>query len=405
MLRTTILFIFIFTAVIYSASSQSLQAYYSFDGCTLSEETGKYAPAIVRNNLTCDCGVGMASDAYYFNGTNDTMFLDNSIIDLFNNNNDFSIGFYFWLNPTVNSYTLMSIKEGCDRDSSFVVQYLPQSDELIVEFSRNIAEGVFFRTSLDENRCWQHVMLTKEGTTFALYLNGRFIQSREFLSQIDLGADYNFAVGYSDCVGITDQFFDGRIDEIQVYDYALKVEDISNILVYPDEILSQDTTIFQGDQFDVIAGASCAQLINWSPSTGVSNPFSATPTLSPDQTTLYEITFNHGNCIRVDSLLVSVLSQDAIDCQQLLLPKAFTPNNDNLNDFYGISNAFILESIDRFEIYNRWGMKVFEGANKSDSWDGTYKGEFQPPGTYIYKIEYQCQGSTYTKAGSFNILR
>ena len=405
MLRTIILFTFFCLGFLSTIDAQSLRAHYSFDGCTLSEETGNYNPALVRNNLVCDCGVGLASDAYYFNGTNDTMFLDNSITQLLNNNNDFSIGFYFWINPTVSGVTLMAIREGCDRDSSFIVQYLPQSQELIVEFSRNIAEGLFFRTQLEDNRCWQHMMLTKEGTTYSLYLNGRFVLSREFLTQIDIGPTYDFTVGYSDCVGITDQFFDGRIDEIRVYDYALKEEDLVDVLVYPDEILSQDTTIFEGDQFNVIAGESCAPAINWSPGIGVSNPGIPNPSLSPTETTLYEITFNHGTCTRIDSLLVSVLSQDAIDCQRLLLPRAFTPNNDGLNDEYGISNVFIVESISRFEIFNRWGMKLFEASDKTEKWNGTFQGEFQPPGTYIYKIEYQCQGTTYTTANSFNILR
>lgn len=384
-------------------SGQNPIAYYSFDGCSLNDQTGTYNDATILNNLNCDCGVGQNSDAWYFNGSTDTMYLDNQLNGVFSG--DFSLSFYFWTNPAIESMSLMSIRNACNRDSSLLVQYLPQSNEIIVEFSRNIAEGVFFRETLASNRCWHHIMFTKENTTFALYLDGEFVESTEFLSQLDLGPDYPFSVGYSPCVGITDQFFNGRIDEIRIHDYALKEDDLQADLLFPDEILTQDTTIFQGEQVQVFSGATCASNILWNPLIGIDNPNSTEPILSPEETTLYSLEFDHGSCVRIDTILVSVVSPEDIECSNLLFPKAFTPNNDGLNDEFGISNAFVVEQLSRFEIYNRWGMKLFETNNASDMWDGRYKGEFQMPGTYVYKVEYSCMGEAYKISGSFNILR
>ncbi|MBT8190613.1 MAG: gliding motility-associated C-terminal domain-containing protein [Bacteroidia bacterium] len=394
--------VFLFLSVFLFGQNNPV-AHYSFDGCTLNDKAGNYNDAIVKNNLVCDCGVGQNSDAYYFNGSADTMYLDSDLGSLLSS--DFSLGFYFWVNPASESYTIMSIRNGCNRDSSFIVQYLPFSREFIVEYSRNIAEGVFYRNELNLNQCWHHFMFTKQDEIFAIYIDGEFIESKEFLSALSVGDGYEFAVGYSPCVGITDQFFNGRIDEIKFYDYALLEDEINADLLYPDEIITQDTTIFLGEDVQVIAGSSCAQNINWFPTFGVDDPGSSTPLITPEETTLYALNFDHGNCSSVDSLLISVISPDDIECNQLLLPKAFTPNEDGLNDEYGISNDFIVDQIDRFEIYNRWGEKLFETINKNEKWDGTYKGEYQMPGTYVYKVEYTCLGNDYKSTGSFNILR
>ena len=395
-------FLFFLISVVLLAQNSPV-AHYSFDGCSLNDQAGNYADAQINNNLLCNCGVGENSDTYYFNGSSDTMYLDPSLGTLLSSN--FSLGFYFWVNPGSDSYALMSIRNGCNRDSSFIIQYLPATREIILEYSRNIAEGVFYRNEIGLNQCWHHFMFTKQDEIFALYIDGEFVESKEFLSALSVGENFPFAIGYSPCVGITDQFFNGRIDEIKFYDYALLEEEIKADLLYPDEIITRDTTIFLGDQVQVVSGSSCASNISWFPTTGVDDPSSSTAMISPEETTLYTLNFDHGICSSIDSLLISVISTDDILCGELLLPKAFTPNDDGLNDEFGISNVFVVEELYRFEIYNRWGEKLFETINKNEKWDGMYNGIFQMPGTYVYKIEYSCLGNDYKSTGSFNILR
>ena len=41
-----------------------------------------------------------------------------------------------------------------------------------------------------------------------------------------------------------------------------------------------------------------------------------------------------------------------------------------------------------FVIFNHWGEKMFETNDHNDSWDGTYKGNLCPSGTYFYNLEY-----------------
>lgn len=56
-----------------------------------------------------------------------------------------------------------------------------------------------------------------------------------------------------------------------------------------------------------------------------------------------------------------------------MLPNAFTPNGDGINDVFGV--GFFLT------IFNRWGQQLFEG---SQGWDGKFNGRLVSPGTYYF---------------------
>ncbi len=71
----------------------------------------------------------------------------------------------------------------------------------------------------------------------------------------------------------------------------------------------------------------------------------------------------------------------------IAVPKAFTPNGDGLNDFLYPTNAYKAKEL-YFAIYNRNGNKLFETRNWQIKWDGTYKGNPQDPGTYVWFLQY-----------------
>ena len=92
------------------------------------------------------------------------------------------------------------------------------------------------------------------------------------------------------------------------------------------------------------------------------------------------------------------------------MPTAFTPNNDNLNDyFYPITRG--IKKIVRFSIHNRQGQLVFESKdqfpnNKLSGWDGNFKGMPQTSAAYIYTLEAICEaGETLYDKGSFLLVR
>lgn len=71
----------------------------------------------------------------------------------------------------------------------------------------------------------------------------------------------------------------------------------------------------------------------------------------------------------------------------IAVPTAFTPNGDGMNDYLYPLNAYKARDLD-FRIYNRYGQKVFETKNWTQKWDGTFHGEKQPTGSYVWMLTY-----------------
>jgi gliding motility-associated-like protein len=82
------------------------------------------------------------------------------------------------------------------------------------------------------------------------------------------------------------------------------------------------------------------------------------------------------------------------DNDNLLIPNAFSPNEDGYNDRFVISGRFESEVAEsKLEVYNRWGSIVYRSKGKQyneDFWDGTSNagmvslGKKLPSGTYFY---------------------
>ncbi len=67
------------------------------------------------------------------------------------------------------------------------------------------------------------------------------------------------------------------------------------------------------------------------------------------------------------------------------IPNAFTPNDDDLNDFF----IPVLRGVKKFEIniYDRWGELVFRSNDAQYVWDGKLGGKPCPQGLYNYSLK------------------
>jgi len=100
-----------------------------------------------------------------------------------------------------------------------------------------------------------------------------------------------------------------------------------------------------------------------------------------------------------------VVDKDKLECENLRLPTAFTPNGDQLNDEFFISNPYLIESLQYFSILDRNGGIVFSTEDPQGRWDGTFKSKALNPGTFFYRIAYTCKGQEYKSKGSFFLMR
>lgn len=118
----------------------------------------------------------------------------------------------------------------------------------------------------------------------------------------------------------------------------------------------------------------------------------------------YQVTltaFDPLGCPVTEVNAVLVTNEEAM----MVVPNAFTPNGDGLND------TFIpkMRSINTFslEVFNIWGEKMFITTDlESKGWDGTYQGNLALPGNYVYRIHYSdLKGEEFTLSGGVTLVR
>ena len=88
------------------------------------------------------------------------------------------------------------------------------------------------------------------------------------------------------------------------------------------------------------------------------------------------------------------------------IPKAFTPNHDNLNDVIKIEYGAGVKLLKTFTIFNRFGKIVFQTNDITKGWDGMYNGYEQEMDAYSYLIDYVTfKDVSMRKTGSFILMR
>jgi len=73
---------------------------------------------------------------------------------------------------------------------------------------------------------------------------------------------------------------------------------------------------------------------------------------------------------------------------EILLPNAFTPDGDGINDVLKPVLNFLPEEF-TFLIYDRSGIRIFQSTDPAAGWDGKINGKQAAEGVYMYYIEYK----------------
>jgi gliding motility-associated-like protein len=89
------------------------------------------------------------------------------------------------------------------------------------------------------------------------------------------------------------------------------------------------------------------------------------------------------------------------------LPTAFSPNQDGVNDRFGLIKDCALINDFQLSIFNRWGELVFESTDPAQKWDGSFQGEPCPSEVYVWKMYLFLEGEEegFTTSGELTLLR
>ena len=188
---------------------------------------------------------------------------------------------------------------------------------------------------------------------------------------------------------------------------------INNFTINPSAVLAlnlpADTTIFRGNQVNIVANASFVPAkITWDPVDFLSCTNCLNPVSAPDNTISYMLTLEDANgCVIKDNMTITVKVEES----DVYIPNVFSPNGDGLNDFFEVVFRFPDRSkINILRIYDRWGALLFErtGANIGEPvrWDGRFQGRDLNPGVYVYALQYEAQDEEPKwRKGDINIVR
>ena len=142
-----------------------------------------------------------------------------------------------------------------------------------------------------------------------------------------------------------------------------------------------DTSIVLDQQLQLNGTSTNATIFNWTPSTDLSATNIPNSISSTRDNITYVLTASNAiGCSIADSIRVKVFNLPP----DIYVPTAFSPDGDNVNDVIR-PIALGIKNLENFSVFNRFGELLFKTSSIGKGWDGTYKGEKQIPGTYVWQ--------------------
>ena len=125
---------------------------------------------------------------------------------------------------------------------------------------------------------------------------------------------------------------------------------------------------------------------------------------------------NTNSCLQKVNVIVPVELCSVAGCDTVIIHNAFTPNGDTFNEWFQIDNIDQACHLpNNVEIYNRWGVLVYEAKNYdnnikkfigiSEGRATVNKASELPTGTYFYIIQWKDGSQTINKDGYLYLTR
>ena len=112
----------------------------------------------------------------------------------------------------------------------------------------------------------------------------------------------------------------------------------------------------------------------------------------------YNVSIVDGN--GKDTLITITIEEEKC---KVIIQNSFSPNSDNINDVWGISNWKNYPEFQLY-VYNRWGQLVHSQKGEYTPWDGKQLGIDLPVATYYYVFYYSGNTGDMEK-GDVTIMR
>ncbi|MBK9107226.1 MAG: gliding motility-associated C-terminal domain-containing protein [Saprospiraceae bacterium] len=146
--------------------------------------------------------------------------------------------------------------------------------------------------------------------------------------------------------------------------------------------------------------------IKWDPSGQLDCNDCLTPTLTANYEETIRVTVTDSNGCSAEAFITVKIKKES----KVWFPNVFSPNGDNINDFFYPIDFGSGTNIESLSIYDRWGNRVFFNekfpSNAPDhGWNGiSSDGKKHLPGVYLYVVELLENGERKILTGDITLL-
>ena len=209
-------------------------------------------------------------------------------------------------------------------------------------------------------------------------------------------------------INVTDQYNCKGLDSV-----------LNVVIPVPNISLGDDTTFCSLGQDSYTVRMEFTQniagVIQWEDNFGNTDNNNAndslfTATYAP--TTVTGIfTDNATGCVHIDSVFLDEYCEPTVvDIPNIFIPGGtsdgnftFRPVDLTDDNFVDVVNNIIWSN---FEVYNRWGLKVFQSTDLIPNWDGMYENRPVASGTYYWIYSYKDSSrKEYSKNGFVQVIQ
>ncbi|MEI6411256.1 MAG: gliding motility-associated C-terminal domain-containing protein, partial [Bacteroidota bacterium] len=184
-------------------------------------------------------------------------------------------------------------------------------------------------------------------------------------------------------------------------DYTISIEDANGCATSIDATIVEpalfqvsvdpEIVVSLGESYKIEATVNVPpseiSLVKWTPSTWLRCDTCLTTMVdTPLTSTAYRILVVTKEGCSDDAKLLLRVKKDL----NVFIPNVFSPNGDGVNETVTVyADARSVKSIKSFQIYSRWGERVFERYNFQPNdpalgWNGRFKGQEVNPAVYVY---------------------
>jgi len=280
----------------------SLVAYYPFNG-NATDESGTGNNGVVNNATLTTDRFGNPNSAYSFNGSNSYIEVpDNASME----SQNVTLAAWVEYDQLPTSSHVVAGKSQC---TSYLQSYTIWVGQDINAASANTSSWIsVLGATRPPAGTWFHVVYVfdDENNVEKMYINGQEVASAPATSSINYD-DRPFMIGAEWEFCVRNYFFNGKIDDVRLYNRALSAAQI--LLMYQDQMppafAGSDRMICAGESVTLAAAGGSSYA--WSPSEGLSAPNIANPVASPAVTTTYTVIATDAyGCAGTDAVTLSV---------------------------------------------------------------------------------------------------